>query len=129
VPLPWDETSSSSGFSETDKSWLPQPENYGLLARSLQEQDESSTLAFYRKALALRKELALGEGSFDWEVSHLGPDSLGYENSGVRVIYNFGQDAIDLGSAKVLISSEPIDGGKLQKNQCAWLSMNVTTNI
>ena len=121
VPLPWDETSSSSGFSESGKSWLPQPESYRELARSLQEQDESSTLAFYRKALSLRKELALGEGSFDWVAGHLGPDSLGYENSGIRVLYNFGQDAIDLGSAKVLISSEPIFGGVLESNQCAWV--------
>jgi alpha-glucosidase len=121
VPLPWDETSSSSGFSETDKSWLPQPENYGLLARSLQEQDESSTLAFYRKALAVRKQLALGEGSFDWVPGHTGPDSLGYENSGIRVIYNFGQDLIDLGSAEILISSAPIVGGQLETNSCVWV--------
>ena len=85
--------------------------------------DESSTLAFYRKALALRKELALGEGSLDWAPGHLGPDSLGYENSGVHVIYNFSQDAIDLGSAEVLMSSEPIVGGVLEKNQCAWVKV------
>ena len=87
----------------------------------MQEQDASSTLVFYRKVLSLRKELALGEGSFDWVAGHLGPDSLGYENSGIRVLYNFGQDAIDLGSAKVLISSEPIFGGVLESNQCAWV--------
>jgi hypothetical protein len=71
--------------------------------------------------LALRKQVALGEGSFDWVPGYLGPDSLGYENSGVRVIYNFGQEDIDLGSAEVLISSEPIVGGVLEKNQCAWI--------
>jgi alpha-glucosidase len=86
----------------------------------VQEKDEASTLAFYRKALAIRKQLALGEGSFDWVPGHAGPDSLGYENSGVRVIYNFGQDPIDLGSAEILISSGPVIGGKLEKNQCAW---------
>jgi alpha-glucosidase len=122
VPLPWDETSSSSGFSESGKSWLPQPESYRELARSLQQKDESSTLAFYRKALALRKQLALGEGSFDWVPGHLGPDSLGYVNSNIKVIYNFGQDAVDLGSAEVLISSEPIVGGMLEKNQCVWVT-------
>ena len=121
MPLPWDETSSSSGFSESGKSWLPQPESYRELARSLQEQDASSTLVFYRKALSLRKELALGEGSFDWIPGHLGPDSLGYRNSGVQVIYNFSQDAIDLGSAEVLMSSEPIVGGVLESNQCVWV--------
>jgi alpha-glucosidase len=87
----------------------------------VQEEDESSTLAFYKQALTVRKQLSLGEGSFDWVPGHLGPDSLGYENSGVRVIYNFGQEDIDLGSAEVLISSEPIVGGVLEKNQCAWI--------
>ena len=121
VPLPCDETSSSSGFSESGKSWLPQPESYRELARSLQEQDASSTLVFYRKVLSLRKELALGEGSFDWVAGHLGPDSLGYRNSGVQVIYNFGQEDIDLGSVELLVSSEPIVGGVLESNQCAWV--------
>jgi alpha-glucosidase len=121
VPLPWDTTSSSSGFSETGKSWLPQPESYRELARSLQEKDESSTLAFYQQALALRKQLALGEGSFDWVPGHLGPDSLGYNNSGVQVVYNFGETPVDLGSSEVLISSEPIVGGELKMNQCVWV--------
>jgi alpha-glucosidase len=121
VPLPWDQSSDSSGFSETGKSWLPQPESYRGLARSVQEKNESSTLAFYRKALAVRKKLALGEGSFDWVPGHAGPDSLGYENSGIRVIYNFGQDPIDLGSAEILISSGPIVGGQLETNSCVWV--------
>jgi hypothetical protein len=87
----------------------------------VQEKDGSSTLAFYKQALALRKELALGEGSFSWVAGHTGPDSLGYENSGVRVIYNFGKDPIDLGNAKVLVSSQPLVGSQLQTNSCAWV--------
>jgi alpha-glucosidase len=121
VPLPWDQSSDSSGFSKTGKAWLPQPESYRELARSLQEQDESSTLAFYKQALALRKELALGEGSFGWVQGHTGPDSLGYENSGVHVIYNFGREPIDLGSSEILISSQPIIGGQLETNFCVWV--------
>jgi alpha-glucosidase len=121
VPLPWDQSSDSSGFSETGKSWLPQPESYRGLARSVQEKDGSSTLAFYKQALALRKELALGEGSFGWVPGHTGPDSLGYDNSGVRVIYNFGKGPIDLGNAEVLVSSQPLVGSQLQTNSCAWV--------
>jgi alpha-glucosidase len=121
VPLPWNQSSDSSGFSETGKSWLPQPESYRGLARSIQEVDASSTLSFYKKALALRKELALGEGSFAWVFGHTGPESLAYENSGIRVIYNFGKDAIDLGSAEVLISSQPLNSGQLETNSCVWV--------
>jgi alpha-glucosidase len=121
VPLPWDQSSDSSGFSQTGKSWLPQPESYRELARSIQESDASSTLAFYKSALALRKELSLGEGSFAWVTGHTGPDSLAYENSGIRVIYNFGKNPIDLGNLQVLISSQPLVSGQLETNSCVWV--------
>jgi alpha-glucosidase len=121
APLPWEPDEDSNGFSQAGKSWLPQPESYKPLSRSLQEADENSTLSFYKKALALRKQLALGEGSFAWLPEHTGPDSLGFENLGVRVIYNFGEAPIDLSGSEVLISSEPIVGGVLKMNQCAWL--------
>jgi alpha-glucosidase len=121
VPLPWDQSSDSSGFSATGKAWLPQPDSYRELARAIQESDASSTLAFYKSALALRKELALGEGSLGWVEGHTGPESLAYENSGIRVIYNFGKNPIDLGNSKVLISSQPLVGGQLETNSCVWV--------
>jgi hypothetical protein len=46
---------------------------------------------------------------------------LAYENSGIRVIYNFGKKPIDLGSAEVLISSQPLVGGQLETNSCVWV--------
>jgi hypothetical protein len=48
---------------------------------------------------------------------------LGYENSGVRVIYNFGEAPIDLSGSEVLIASEPIVGGELKMNQCVWFKI------
>ena len=121
IPLPWETNGASSGFSESGKSWLPQPESYKSLAREAQEQDASSTLSLYKNALRLRKELSLGEGSFGWLQAHQGPNSLGYENSGVRVIYNFGAEPIDLSGLDVLISSEPLNGSQLETNQCVWV--------
>jgi alpha-glucosidase len=121
IPLPWEPEGKSSGFSASGKSWLPQPASYKDLSRSLQEKDPGSTLALYKAALGLRKQLGLGEGSFGWLVEHLGPDALGYENSGVKIIYNFGEQPIDLSSFEVLISSEPLSGKQLETNQCAWI--------
>jgi hypothetical protein len=46
---------------------------------------------------------------------------LAYENSGVRVIYNFGNNPIDLGIAEVLISSQPLNSGQLEANSCVWI--------
>jgi alpha-glucosidase len=121
IPLPWEPEGKSSGFSASGKSWLPQPASYKDLSRSLQEKDPGSTLALYKAALGLRKQLGLGEGSFGWLVEHLGPDALGYENSGVKIIYNFGVQPIDLSSFEILISSEPLSGKQLETNQCAWI--------
>jgi alpha-glucosidase len=121
IPLPWAPIGASSGFSESGKSWLPQPESYKDLARSIQEQDSESTLSFYKIALRLRKQHSLGEGPFGWLTGHQGPNSLGYENSGVKVIYNFGVEPIDLSGLGVLISSEPLKGSQLEINQCAWV--------
>jgi alpha-glucosidase len=121
VPLPWEPVGEANGFNQTGKSWLPQPASYRLLARSIQEQDELSTLSFYKQALRIRKELALGEGSFGWLPEHLGPSSLGYQNKQVKVIYNFGQQAIDLSGAEILISSRPLVGGQLETNGCVWI--------
>ena len=121
IPLPWEPNGDSSGFSESGKSWLPQPPSYKHLARSVQEQDSESTLSFYKAAIQLRKHLSLGEGSFGWLVGHQGPNALGYENSGVQVIYNFGVEPIDLSGLDVLISSEPLNGSQLEMNQCVWV--------
>jgi alpha-glucosidase len=122
IPLPWEPEGDSSGFSESGKSWLPQPASYKKLARSIQEQDSESTLSFYKAALGLRKQLGLGEGTFGWLAGHLGPETLGYENSGVKVLYNFGVQPVDLSSFEILISSEPLISGKqLATNQCAWV--------
>ena len=121
IPLPWEPEGDSRGFSESGKSWLPQPTSYKTLARSIQEQDSESTLSFYKATLGLRKQLGLGEGSFSWLDSHVGPETLGYENSGVQVIYNFGSQPVDLSNFDILLSSEPLSGTQLETNQCAWV--------
>jgi alpha-glucosidase len=121
IPLPWEPEGDSSGFSESGKSWLPLPASYKKLARSIQEQGSESTLSFYKTALGLRKQLGLGEGSFSWLAGHQGPETLGYENSGVKVIYNFGTQPVDLSTFEILLSSQPLSGKQLATNQCAWI--------
>ena len=117
VPLPWEAAKPSLGFGPTAASWLPQPAGYQSLARDLQEQDEKSTLNLYKRALELRKELRLGEGSFDW-VSH--GDLLSYQNQGVIVVHNFGEDTT-IPNGQVLLSSDPNQGEDLKSNQTLWL--------
>ena len=117
VPLPWEAATPSMGFGPSESSWLPQPNSYQALARDIQELDESSTLNLYKKSLRLRKELSLGEGSFDWVAKG---DLLSYQNQDVIVIHNFGEDT-ELPFGELLVSSDPQQTELLRENQTVWL--------
>ncbi|MGW0902081.1 glycoside hydrolase family 13 protein [Streptomyces sp. NPDC002853] len=65
VPLPWSGERAPFGFGpvEGGPSWLPQPAIWKDLSVEAQEGDPASTLEFYRRALAVRREHpALGAG-------------------------------------------------------------------
>ena len=118
VPLPWDQSSPALGFSIAE-SWLPQPDSYYPLARSVQEAHPTSTLNLYKRALELRKHLRLGEGSFDWvEEGEL----LSYQNGQVLVVHNFGQE-VTLPEGELLISSDPEQRDLLGAGQTVWLQL------
>lgn len=67
TPVQWS-SAANGGFSNdhTTVPWMRTNDNYKSINVAAQEQDESSVLAFYRKALAMRKEYAalLGRGEF-----------------------------------------------------------------
>jgi len=114
VPLPWEGGQPSNGFSSA-AGWLPQPSSYAELSRKTQEGRAGSTLELYRAALKLRKELALGEGSFDW-ISH--GDVLSYKNGELTISHNFGTEPQKL-AGDVLIRSGNEDG-PLRPGETAW---------
>jgi alpha-glucosidase len=116
VPLPWERGGSSNGFSSADISWLPQPVSFGPLSRDEQELEENSTLSLYKRALSLRKELGLGEGSFDW-VSQA--ELLSYKNDGVLIAHNFSNEELPLPTGELLLKSG--SGSSLMPNQTAWI--------
>lgn len=66
VPLPWSGAQAPYGFGpvEGGPSWLPQPAAWAGLSVEAQQGDPTSTLEFYRDALAVRREHpALGAGT------------------------------------------------------------------
>ncbi|MFF7351123.1 glycoside hydrolase family 13 protein [Streptomyces filipinensis] len=65
VPIPWSGQVPPFGFGPVDggPSWLPQPADWKDLTVAAQDGDPTSTLEFYRSALAVRREHpALGAG-------------------------------------------------------------------
>jgi alpha-glucosidase len=122
VPLPWESgAGAANGFNSTGKAWIPQPELYAEYSRDLQEGVEGSTLEMYKHALRLRKELGLGNGSFDWVPEYTNGTCLGYRNGDVLVIHNFGVEAIALPVGDVIASSRNGASVGIEPDQTVWL--------
>ena len=119
VPLPWEAESHALGFGPSGTPWLPQPESYKSLARDTQEQQRHSTLNLYKHSLRLRKELKLGEGSFDWVNQG---ELLSYKNQKVVIVHNFGNDQ-PMPKGTLLLSSDPNQGETLAAGQTVWLEV------
>jgi alpha-glucosidase len=67
TPMPWEAAAPHAGFTR-GTPWLPADAAHRALAVDMQELDSSSTLAFTRKLLALRRQhVSLRFGSFDVE--------------------------------------------------------------
>jgi alpha-glucosidase len=127
VPLPWESgVGAANGFNSTGKAWLSQPEIYASYSRNLQEGVAGSTLELYKQALKLRKDLQLGEGSFDWLPQFVKDHTLGYRNDNILVIHNFGHEPVSLPPGQIIASSIEgmTDGDSLVADQTVWLKLH-----
>ncbi|MBF0672090.1 MAG: glycoside hydrolase family 13 protein [Salinibacterium sp.] len=122
VPIPWEADAPAAGFNTTGESWLPQPSGWGAFARDQQRGVEGSTLEFYRRALALRKEHNVGLGSFTW-LQRDEPEVLAFRTEGLTVVANTGTTPVPLAEgAKVLLASADLDGDTLPGDTTVWLA-------
>jgi alpha-glucosidase len=121
VPLPWIADAVGYGFGPSGKTWLPQPEVFRALAADVQAGVDGTTLEFYRAALALRKRLGLGSGTVSWNSAD--GELLDLQNSGIRVVVNFGAKPALLSAGEVLIASEAsaVTDGALRPYAAVWL--------
>ncbi|WP_232665641.1 glycoside hydrolase family 13 protein [Pseudonocardia sp. TRM90224] len=122
VPLPWEATGPSFGFG-AGPAHLPQPGWFAGLAVATQSDDEESTLSFYREAIRARRRLQTAESV---EIT----DSAGDDGdtvlqfarpNGWTSITNFGTEAVELPAGRVVISSGPVEDGKLPGETTVWL--------
>ncbi|MEA2466637.1 MAG: alpha-glucosidase [Thermoleophilaceae bacterium] len=137
VPLPWASDEPSFGFGPSASSWLPQPSDWATLAVDVQAADATSTLALYRRALALRRRIpALGDGELRWrQVPGLdGDDVLAIERpseeGSLAVVVNMGEQPVRISRAwcgeLLLASSAAVRVGAdivtLAPDTAVWLS-------
>lgn len=118
VPLPWTADGPSFGFG-SDAAHLPQPDWFGSVAVDVQEGDPHSTLNVYRDALALRRLLETAE-QLEWLPS--GPDVVHFRRpNGWEVAMNFAAEPVELPDGDVLLSSGPLEPGRLPGETTVWL--------
>jgi alpha-glucosidase len=116
VPLPWAKAGSSFGFGPGG-SHLPQPSWYSDSSVEAQENESSSTLNLYRKAIALRKELGTSE-DLSWIDSPQG--TTVFRRGNWIVATNFSDKPAELPTGEVILSSSG-DESQLAPNSTVWL--------
>lgn len=126
VPLPWEPTGPTYGFSPPDATaapWLPQPPSWSRHAASEQAADPASTLNLYRAALRLRRDRLGGDDAITWLPT---PDGvLAFRRGGVECWLNTGAADIALPTGEVLVASGPVrDGGALPPDTAAWIEVS-----
>ena len=124
VPLPWTADGPSHGFGD-GPAHLPQPDWYARYAVDVQEADDTSTLAFYRRALAARTRLQ-GAETLTWEDVD-GPEGTAADvvrfrrPGGWTCVTNFGTADVELPAGRVVLASGPLPGRTLPGETTVWL--------
>ncbi|MCW2521831.1 MAG: hypothetical protein JWO63_166, partial [Frankiales bacterium] len=125
VPMPWSGVRSPFGFSDGGTPWLPMPPEFAAVTVEAELTDPTSTLALYRNALTLRRQLAELQGQFfEWLPSEDG--CLSYRRGPSLVVaLNTTDAAVALPPGEVLLASSPLDGAgagaRLAANSAAWI--------
>ncbi len=126
VPIPWEAGAPTYGFGPADgaASWLPQPADWDVYARSSQQGVAGSTLELYKLALRLRAAHALGTGTLEW-LGGYGPEVVAFRNGDVTVIANTGSTPVELpverSADDVLLATEPLTEAALPADTAVWL--------
>ncbi|MFI7610741.1 glycoside hydrolase family 13 protein [Nonomuraea terrae] len=122
VPIPWTVDPPSHGFSPGGvEPWLPQPATFAELSVDKQEGDSDSTLEFYRRALAIRRDLLRRiPYTVEWLDS---PEGVLFFTRGPLICaINCGTHAVPLpGHDSVLLASGPVRRGMLPPDTAVWL--------
>ena len=120
VPIPWSRSGPSLGFG-SGPSHLPQPDWFAACSVAAQESDPSSTLGFYRRGLALRRQLAAAGEGFTWAEGSEA-DVVHFIRPGRwHSITNFGPAPVAVPSGEVVVSSGPLVDGLLPSDTTVWV--------
>lgn len=123
VPIPWTGDPDGYGFQPAHAEaapWLPQPAQWADLSVEAQQDDPTSTLNLYRRALRLRTSLPeLRDGDFAW-VEGAGFAFRRGEDIECRVNFDAAPVALPQ-DAEVLVASDVLVDGMLPTDTAVWI--------
>jgi alpha-glucosidase len=115
VPLPWEQSASNFGFGSS--SYLPQPDWFAGFSVEAQSSDPSSTLSFYRRALAIRRALRSEDG-LEWIDQE---EAVAFRRAGGWIsVTNFGSSPIEMPPGRLVLTSGPLSGA-IHPDTTVWL--------
>ncbi|MCV7413856.1 glycoside hydrolase family 13 protein [Mycolicibacterium litorale] len=131
VPMPWSGDAPPFGFSTTADTWLPMPADWSSLTVEHELADPDSTLNFFRRALALRRErTAVAVGPVTGLSAEGGVLTV-HTGGGLTCVLNAGERPVDLPAGEVLITSAALQEhspslrsprpGRLPVDAAAWV--------
>ena len=122
VPIPWSGDAAPYGFGPgAEQPWLPQPDYFAELTVEKQQADPSSTLAFYRAALAARRDLRRRPSATTIADVAATGDVLSFVRGPVTVLVNCGKKPAPLPAGEVVVSSAALVDGLLPIDSAAWV--------
>jgi alpha-glucosidase len=128
VPIPWNASARTFGFSPADGTidpWLPQPSWFAEYAAESQAASDDSALALYRRAIRARRTV-FAEQPIEWLETGRA-DVIAFRRGSGACVVNFGDTAFDpLGEweAEFVLNSEALENGAaIPPNSAAWLSI------
>ena len=125
VPIPWQADAENYGYG-TGTPWLPQPKDWAQYSMDVEAKDSTSSLALYKKSLALRhSHPALGgEGLITWVDA---PEGLMHftREHGLEVVVNTTDSAVEIlvSGKSILLKSD--EGSHLADGRLA-IAANAT---
>ncbi|BDN83594.1 MULTISPECIES: glycoside hydrolase family 13 protein [Mycobacterium] len=121
VPMPWSGTTPPFGFSSCADTWLPMPPEWAALTVEKQLEDAGSTLAFFRRALELRRKRREFDGNeIRWLSAPRGA-LIFRRPAGLVCALNAGDRPLTLPDGELLLASAPLVDGALAPDAAAWL--------
>jgi len=124
TPMPWHSEKHNAGFTTSDHTWLPIPDEHVQVAVDVQEHNRDSVLNFKRSFIHWRKQhqdLITGDIKF---IDSGNPYLLVFTRGKTICAFNLGNE---VGKIENLPAFTPIDDAPHTGNSCAFASHNMLT--